>query len=138
MPCTENTPCLAPMLRWKHSNSCYEQTRQKSKPLAEQPSEVTAGSSTIYRLRLSIGMALQTNRSELLKIAVAELDKNPMPVEEQKEFLRLMGDLLEDREKHRRRIERLEQVTRKGLENARGGINGLEKLIEQLKEGTFE
>ncbi len=113
MPCTDESPCHRPELRWVHSQRCQDEK-------------------STYRVRASIGLALMTNRPELLRLH--GIDKTPLTNEEQWEIMRLVEDLLIDREKYRVKIERLQVRVRQTVMGAKGSIQALEKVVENLNK----
>lgn len=82
-----------------------------------------------YKLPTGIALALRTNRPELMGYG-----GNVFTAEEQKEILRLLHDLIADRDNVARLVEELRQAVAMTAQTSRGQLAKLEDLMEKTVE----
>lgn len=87
-----------------------------------------------YILRQTIAAGLMTSRPELIVIAAGELEKNPLLVGEQKELLRLIADLVEDRERMRQEATELRKRLNSSIQNIEGAIAALHRSVDEVDD----
>lgn len=89
-----------------------------------------------YRLPGTLAIALSTNRYQFINVARKELGTGALKLEREDidEVLRLVADLLVDREANQKRIAQMQRVVKAALSNAEGIANQLTELREGLDE----
>lgn len=81
-----------------------------------------------YKLPSQVATGLNTNRSELVR-SLGERLTEPLGLEAEKELLRLVADMILDREEQRVKIQEIEKATKTSLGNIRGAASSLERAI---------
>lgn len=88
----------------------------------------------LYQMRASVAAAVMSNRPELLKLTLGELETQPLSLDEQKNLLSLLGDMLADREKQHAKVVAMKQRFAQSLQNITGAVDAIAKSVDEIPE----